>query len=617
MKQITCLLVLVSALSISSFASPVWGQYGEEGSFHGSFMLGVRIVEVDDGEDKFKEDINLDDGARLFNLNFDFSPSQELRHFVDLVNLDMNNFGGDPFETLGLSVKKYGRYTFKYNRSKSDYFLPSESSGDDIIHFSKFDFERVHDSATFDMRLSKAAKFNFGFDRFSKEGDSSLTMDLERDEFELQSPIDESLDEYRAGFEYAWDKVTLVLEERIRDYENTEEIFLPGFSVGDDSEDTAALDFFFFNQPYDFMDLQHTARVLAHPNERLTIQAAASLHDLDQDMDAREQSQGTGYDGTSFSTDVSGVGDIERDVGLIDVDLSYLLTERLVLVGSYRHKDLDQEGDMAWGWPAPGESEWDIETWSAEAGLEVQVSSDLTLSGGISHETRDVESSQYYDEQLTKQEEETKRTGYFLTVGWHPSSDFRVMAGFEDGSYDDPYAMSSPTDRQMYRIRAQYGGGEGFSISGAYRLTCNENDESDWESDYETLNVRAGYRMASFSASVGYSLVDIERDIDQTRDASGTVDVLSIAYDADSDYVDGRFVWSFAEHWKVGGDLRFYQNDGDFDLNRKDLRAYMEREIGQHYLAHLGYRFIKYDEDLHDFDDYDADIVEMAVGYHW
>ncbi|MDY6986628.1 MAG: hypothetical protein SWQ30_01110 [Thermodesulfobacteriota bacterium] len=617
MKKMTCLLVLVSLLLIS-FASPVWSQYGEQGSWHGSFMLGYRVVDVDDGEEKFKEDINLDDGARLFNLDFDFAPGEDLRGFVDQVNFDMNNFGGDPFETFCLGVRKYGDYTFNYKRMKSDYFLPGESGGESTIEFSKFDFERVHDSASLDIRLSKAAKFNVGFDRYTKEGDSTVTMDIEHDEFEIQSPIDESLNEYRGGFEYAWKKVTVVLEERIRDFENAVDIFLPGFSLGEDQspEDPTTLDFFFLNQPYDFLDFQHTARVMAHPTERLTIQASASIHDLEQDTDVSEESQGVGYQGNAYTTEMSGSGDIDRDVGLVDVDVSYLLTDRLVLMGCVQYKKLDQDGYVAFG-SEQGDSEWQIETWSGEAGVEAHLLPELTLSGGVRHETRDVDSFWYYNDQLTEEEEETKHMGYFLTLGWRPLRDFRLMAGFEQNSYDDPYAMSSPTDRQMYRIRAQYGGGEGFSISGAYRLTCTENDDSDWQSDYQTLNVRAGYRMASFSASVGYSMVDIERDIDQRVDAEGTAIPLSIAYDADSDYFDGRLVWSFVERWKVGGDLRFYENDDDFAMDRKDFRAYVEHEMGQHYVAHLGYRFVEYDEDLNENDDYSADIVEMAIGYHW
>jgi hypothetical protein len=618
MKQMTYLLVLVSLLSILSVASPALGQYGEEGTWHGGFMLGYRIVDVNGEEEKFKEDINLDDGARLFNLNFDLAPAKELREFVDQVNFEMNNFGGDPFETLRLGIRKYGGYTFNYHRTKSDYYLPGEGGEDNPIYFSKFDFERVHDTATLDIRLNKAAKCNFGFDRYSRQGDSTITMDVQHDDFKLQSPIDETLNEYWGGFEYAWDKVTVVLEERIRDYDNAVDIFLPGFSLGEDQspEDPTTLDFFFLSQPSDFLDFQHTARVIAQPNERLTVQASASICDLQQDMNANEQSQGMDYEANAFTTDVSGSGDMDRDLGLIDVDLSYLLTERFVFIAGARYQDLDQEGDFTFG-PDVGDSEWQIETWSGEAGLEVHVLPELTLSGGLRHETRDVDAFWYHDGGLTEQKEETEHNGYFLTLGWHPLSELRVMAGFEDSSYDDPYAMSSPTDRQLYRIRAQYGGGEGFSISGAYRLTCNENDDSGWDSQYETLNLRAGYRMASFSASLGYSMVDIERDIDQIVDADGTVSLVPIAYDADSDYVDGRLVWSFVEHWKVGGDFRFYENDGDYSMDRRDLRAYVEREIGQHYLAHLGYRFLDYDEDLDDHEDYDADIIEIALGYHW
>jgi hypothetical protein len=67
----------------------------------------------------------------------------------------------------------------------------------------------------------------------------------------------------------------------------------------------------------------------------------------------------------------------------------------------------------------------------------------------------------------------------------------------------------------------------------------------------------------------------------------------------------------------VGGDLRLYQNDGSFGLERDDYRAFVEVGFADAYTARLAYRTVDYSENAVSFDDYDADILEAAIGYRW
>ncbi len=635
MKRLPHLLALAAAALLLAVAQPARGEEETEPrpeippsvpeSFTGSFQLGLRSVDVDGRVEKYREDYNLKDGPRLFNLNFEFVPSSDRRPVVDRVEFDLNNFGGDPFETLRLSVEKHGRYHLEYDRRKSSYFyediiLPLALGSAALANagdFHTFDFDRVRDAASLEIRLNKAAKFNLGFDRFTKTGRSATTMDIQRDEFEFDRPIDESMNEYHAGVEYVWKKATLVLQERIRDYENVVEIFLPGQSLGEDPEDETVLDFFFLDQPYDFTSLEHTLRLVLQPNRRVILRLNSSLQNTDLDVEAAERSQGLDFDGTPFTTDLAGKGQVDRDLELLDLDLTYMINDRVALLVGARQHTLDQKGDLLLE-AGVNAGAWDMETTATSLGLQFSVTPTLTLSGGTRLETREVDFSWSESDVTGGRLEKTENTGHFANFGWRPSRSFRLTGEFESSSVDDPFTLSSPTDRQRFRIRAQYGAGEGFSFSSSVLHRDSDNANSGWRARYDQYLLRLGYRRGALAASMGYSLVDLHRNIDQlVETANGVQMPFLILYEAEADVLDGHILWSFHHRGRLGASLKMYDNKGTFAARRDNVHAWIEARLGRAYIAHFGYRVVEFDEGEFDFDDYDANIAEISLGYRW
>ena len=259
MKRVSPLAsAIVSAMSLGSL--PCLAQSANDSPLTGSVSLGVRSVEVGGAVTKYREDVNLDDGVRLFDLTLRYAPPRDADSIVDRIDLNASNLGGDPYESVSLSVQKYGAYNLKLDHRRSEYFyedtiVPAALANIDSVtggDFHHFDFERVRDTASLDLQLSPDTKLSFGLERQTRTGDSTTTLDIQRDEFELDRPIDESLDALTAGIQHSWDKVTVVFQEEIKKFENTNEMFLPGASAGTNTLDPADLQFFFLDQSYDF-----------------------------------------------------------------------------------------------------------------------------------------------------------------------------------------------------------------------------------------------------------------------------------------------------------------------------------------------------------------------------
>ncbi len=624
----TLMMVLAAFLATSAATAD------DDGKLTGRFMIGYRSVDVGGTDTKFKEDINLDDGGRLFELNFDYIPTDKVRKVADRIQLDVTNFGGDPFEGFRFSVQKYGHYDLRYNRTKSAFFyhdiiLPVELGSPaltDAGDFHTFDFDRVRDTASLGINLNKRAKLNVGFERFTKRGDSTTTLDISRDEFELDKPVEESYDDFSVGFEYAWPKVTLILEERYRDYENDVELFLPGFSVGENPTNATTLDFFFLNQPYAFESNQHTVRVNARPTGKLLLRAAAVVQNLDLDVEAEETSQGVDFRGQPFTTDLSGGGVIERDSEMLDLDVSYLVTERVAVIGGVRRHNLEQDGFFNFGTDR-NRSLWDIETTGYELGVEANLTLEVTVSGGVRFESRDVRTGHVTDgsslgSQDLEPEESTDQEGFFGSVNWRPSKRVTVDASFENSSYDEPFTLSSPTDRDRFSLRAKLKGKKGLYANGSYVAHRFDNNASGWAAERDELTLRLGCHKKTYDVAVGYSLVEADRQIDQSVTTlpgfgGGVTFLFPVLYQSDADFFDGRIRYRINPNVTLGGDFRLYDNSGTFGIERDDLRGWVEFGVGDGYLVHLGYRTIDYDEKLDDFDDYDADIAEVSIGYQW
>jgi len=590
----------------------------EDGTFDGRLVIGYRNVDVSGQDNKYREDINLDEGPRLADLDFSLTPDGTLRDFVDRIQLNVNDLGGQPFENIRLAVEKFGRFDFDYNRTESQYFYNDQLFPEELVSerngragdFHTFNFRRVRDRASLKLDLTPRAKLSFGFDRYSKIGQSTTTLDLQRDEVELDRPLNENQYQYNGGFQYAWDKVTVVLDERYTKYDNAYEIFSPGQQVG-----SSVLDYFFLNQPYNFKSWDHTVRIVATPVDRFTIRASGTVQNLDMDLSSSERAGGVGFTGSPYTTDATGNGAISRDTDLYDLDLTYVLTDQWALVGSYYYRNLDQTGDLIID-GTPNRGHWEITTDGIEAGVQWSGPNHFTVTVGGRTESRDVKRTVVEEgaPEETETPPSTNNDGFYGTIGWKPVKGLDLTLDYEDSSIDDPFTRISATDRTRTRFTGRYRLDNGFWFSGTYQKSEYKNSKSSWDGNHEYYTGKVGYQNDRLNAQVGYSVVQIDQSI-----LSNTNDVamFNINYGVDSDFVEGLLRYRVTEALWLGGQLRLYDNTGTFGIKRDDYQLYGEYHFTQGYLFRVGYQSVDYNEKAYNFDDYNADIYDFGVGFTW
>ena len=134
--------------------------------------------------------------------------------------------------------------------------------------------------------------------------------------------------------------------------------------------------------------------------------------------------------------------------------------------------------------------------------------------------------------------------------------------------------------------------------------------------------MRIGCRFERWQGSLNYALAETDRSIDQLVTTlpgfgGGQTFDYAILYESEAAFLTGRIRFEVDESWSFGGDFRFYENEGTFPLEREDLRAFAEWTLPSAYRFQLAWRMVDFEENLLHLNDYEADLVELAVGYQW
>ena len=622
MRKKYILLSFLGAVLALSVASSLSAQ----DKFSGDFLFGFRFVDTSGqgAEFKYKEDINLRRGARLSNFNLSYAPANGLKKYFDRLDVRVLNLGGDPYESISVGLQKYGRYQMQYDRRKSSYFYQDLTRTDfgTLYDLFTFDFDRVQDSGTAKIWLSKTIQLYFDFSRYAKKGVSTTSLDIQRVEFEFDQPVQEESREAAFGLELRSGRYSVVLEEKFLDYRNENSYFLPGYADGGpDAEYPSSLNYFSLNQPYDLTGNRHSLRFTARPIDRLLVSGSGQLYSLDEDLTYSESASGLNYLNRRFQYTASGTGRFDRNIQLAQVDVHYLLFNRFSLVGAVRFQNFDQTGDLTID-DVTASQDFGYKTWSADAGAQYEVFSNLILTLGYRFENRDLDNLETVDYEL-----DTTRNGGFGNIRWDVSRALKLTLDYEHSGYQNPYTLISPTSYDRLRMTAKYQAGA-FNVSASYlwngvKSDLGYDDIVPFKTNRNQLSLRAGFHAEKFKAFAGYTYLQSKREGERSVEyppsfaGPGGSFLWEVLYEGKGSLLDANLSFDLSEALKLGGYALLYSNSGSYEVGRTTLKLFIEYILAGGYIAQAGYRYVSFQEERVGFNDYKANILELSFGYRW
>ena len=599
----------------------------------GHLDIGVRDVDHSGTDYKYDQHVNLDSGARVFGLAVDYAAVAAEDIAPETISVRASGLGGDPYEWLQVRARNSKHWDFRYQRRESvylyedllrdpaDFNVESSNGGD----FHQFDLERRRESAELDVRVNEQLTFGVDFRRQENTGTATTVLDISREEFLLETRVDDSSDEIELSVDYKWDKTQLSFSETWRDVDSAREVFLPGASEGMEPEAGASLDRFTFAQPYGYDSREHHLSVISRPLQRLQVHADVLLVALDMDVSTDERTQGNDFLERPLQTTEVTQGDADKDILQLYLSSAWAFNDQLRATLTVRDQQIEQDGEISVVTvdelsPTPvdaGErafSRWDIDRTQVRLGLE-WVRGAYSAAGGVGREWRKVNSVAEGLVDAPSDRVKTDRTGLWLRLGWRPNKYVAVNASLDDSSIDDPYALASATDTRRYRVRAKLRHDSGLTLNASWLRRERKNTLSGYDSTTDHSAVRLGWARPDLSVFVGASFVTLDHEIEQLVRGGFRTDLFLIDYSSDADFLDASVRWQAVDDVELFASYRDYSNSGSVAVDREDLRLGVDYRISSRYSANLTYRDIDYAEAPDE--DFAAEIWELALRINW
>jgi hypothetical protein len=187
----------------------------------GTLELGFRWTAGFRGNrDMYRSIVNLGQGPKLFNVNFNLSSPQGTNRLVDRFSLNASSWGGDPYNTVRVFGEKYGAYRFSFDYRNVKYYNFIPTFANPLLQtgslLGEHSFDTTRRMADFELVLVPNSWFSpfIGYYGSSGFGPGITTYTGEQNEYPVRVQYADATRTYRAGVSLTSSKANLILEER-------------------------------------------------------------------------------------------------------------------------------------------------------------------------------------------------------------------------------------------------------------------------------------------------------------------------------------------------------------------------------------------------------------------
>jgi hypothetical protein len=200
-----------------------WGLY--EG--HSDLEIGYRWVsDIAGNQDMYRSMVNLGEGPKLLRSNLSLRSNYGSGLLFDRLDLSVNNWGGDPYNTFRLNFGRGDLYEFRADYRNLNYynFIPTldnplASKG---TLFGQHSLNVTYRTTDLELKLFPHSKVRpyVAYSRASGFGPGFTTFAVTGNEFLLDTRWQYAANDYRGGVEISLPKLTLTVEQGYRRLRN-------------------------------------------------------------------------------------------------------------------------------------------------------------------------------------------------------------------------------------------------------------------------------------------------------------------------------------------------------------------------------------------------------------
>ncbi len=211
-----------------------WGVYDGRSEIE----VGYRWVTTAGNSDVYRSMVNLGEGPKLLRSNVSLRSNYGAGLVFDHLDFSMDNWGGDPYNTMRLSFGRTGTYEVRAVYLNQNYynFLPTWANPllQDGKTLSQHGLDVGYRNTDVELKLFTTywVRPFFGYARSSGFGPGFTTESFTGNEFLLRQNWRYSANDYRGGLEFALPRTIVSLEQGFRFLQNDSSAYYTGDSTG-------------------------------------------------------------------------------------------------------------------------------------------------------------------------------------------------------------------------------------------------------------------------------------------------------------------------------------------------------------------------------------------------
>lgn len=608
--------------------------------------LGYRFIDAKGSNDKFRSDLNLRDGLRVLDFQFDSRSISGQGLLYDYLRGDVSNGGGDGSQHYYFRAEKNRAYRFDGTVRQFNYyrFLPGFGNG-------QHNYDVDQQSADYNLKLfpQRAVRLNLGYSRAMIKGPFTSTYDYERDEFPTKAKARWEANDYRLGFDATWHRWDFFLGGMYR-FNKNDFGYPPDSSTnpGNNATNNSRLTFISRDMPTrskalltrgsihgDITSRVHLVFRGTHTEERIS----SPLIELTQGTDANNRK--------ILSRLLTDSGYAKRPSSTADGAITFDLSPHFSLSNTVRYTAFRILGDRTETLtsqlqPVTGPvqnttttnftaNSTDLTSIWNTLQLQYSLGRKFSANGGwrATHRTVTLNNAGEIEGQ-------TNNTNTFLGgFRVRPNNRLNFFLDYEHGSLDSVFVRVNPRDFQRFRVRASIQATETLSFTSTFSTTDTTNPTRQVENngDYRAYSVSATWEPNPRLWVVGgydYDYLFNTANIFYFNPSNVLNEGKSIFYARQNlAWVDSRFGLTsrldFFLVYRYIRDLGTPANVGvptgpndfvtSFPLNRHNPEARLAVRFNNQVTGNVSFRHYSYNEKLFSFQDYRANIVTTSLRF--
>lgn len=212
-----------------------------------SVELGVRGIDVNGNDNKFRSDFNYRPGFRIFDSSFLIENKEKKGRFFDSLLVTASGWNADPTGFFRLNAEKTGLYQFDTSVRKVLYF---NNLANHALNAHNADTEHFFGNA--DITIfpeSDDLRFRFGYSFNKTDGSGGFTTRAYSDEFPVLTEVNTGSYDLRGGVDVKLLGFNINVSEGYRHFAGDTSYSISGLNLGNNPTNTARLTSFRRNYP--------------------------------------------------------------------------------------------------------------------------------------------------------------------------------------------------------------------------------------------------------------------------------------------------------------------------------------------------------------------------------